>query len=94
MAPTRSIIGFLTPKNFSAVFSNNLTKTPCRFLHKCNRCQNFLGGPAIAIASLAHNKFNCTFGMLLLHHRLLFILFVTPVALFFQNISLSQQLNV
>ncbi|KAI8441003.1 hypothetical protein MSG28_009280 [Choristoneura fumiferana] len=62
MAPTRSIIGFLTPKNFSAVFSNNLTKTPCRFLHKCNKCQNFLGGPAIAIASLAHNKFNYNTG--------------------------------
>ncbi|XP_063366052.1 protein tumorous imaginal discs, mitochondrial-like isoform X1 [Cydia amplana] len=62
MAPTRSIIGFLNPKTLTAVFSNNINKTTCRFVHKCNKCEKFIGGPAIAIASLVHNKFNYNTG--------------------------------
>ncbi|XP_049878697.1 protein tumorous imaginal discs, mitochondrial-like isoform X3 [Pectinophora gossypiella] len=59
MAPTRNILGFLNPKTLSAVITSNISKTPCRFIHKCNKCNNFLGGPAISAAIVHKNlKYN------------------------------------
>ncbi|CAG4961020.1 unnamed protein product [Colias eurytheme] len=54
MAPTRSIIGFLNPKTISTVLNRNLSKTSCRFVHKCNNCNNFLGRP---VATLGNKNF-------------------------------------
>lgn len=60
MAPTRNIIGFLNSKTLSAVFANNIAKAPCRFMHKCNNCEKFLGAPAIT-ANVAHRNVKCKF---------------------------------
>ncbi|CAH2234364.1 protein tumorous imaginal discs, mitochondrial-like isoform X2 [Pararge aegeria] len=60
MAPTRSIIGFLNPKAFSAVFNSNISKTSCRFVHRCN-CNHLLGSPAISVAALSPKNFKNNF---------------------------------
>lgn len=70
MAPTRSVLGFLNPKTLSAVFTNNLSKTPYRFVHKkCGNCHQITSGSILSVASLG-NK-NCKFHMSALHHRYL-----------------------
>ncbi|XP_028159544.1 protein tumorous imaginal discs, mitochondrial-like isoform X1 [Ostrinia furnacalis] len=59
MAPTRSILGFLNPKAITAVISSNLSKTPCRFVHKCsNYCDQYLGAPALSGAVLGRKDFS------------------------------------
>ncbi|XP_072945341.1 protein tumorous imaginal discs, mitochondrial-like isoform X1 [Epargyreus clarus] len=55
MAPTRSIIGFLNPKTLSAVFTSSISKTPSRYVHRCNSCNNFLRGPVVSSVS-SENK--------------------------------------
>ncbi|XP_026736145.1 protein tumorous imaginal discs, mitochondrial-like isoform X1 [Trichoplusia ni] len=57
MAPTRSVLGFLNPKTISTVFTNNILKTPYRYVHGCNNCDIFLGGPIISVASAARTNF-------------------------------------
>ncbi|XP_023948327.2 protein tumorous imaginal discs, mitochondrial isoform X2 [Bicyclus anynana] len=56
MAPTRSIIGFLNPKALCAVFTSNISKTSCRFVHRCN-CSHLLGTPAVSFAALGRKNF-------------------------------------
>ncbi|KAG6446917.1 hypothetical protein O3G_MSEX004649 [Manduca sexta] len=58
MAPTRSVLGFLNPKTFSTVFTNSLSKPSYRFVHKCNSCDRFLGGPGISAVSVANKNYN------------------------------------
>ncbi|XP_068622968.1 protein tumorous imaginal discs, mitochondrial-like isoform X2 [Battus philenor] len=58
MAPTRSLIGFLNPKTISSVFAKNVSKAPCRFLHKCNNCRDFYLSPAIATLGSKNLKYN------------------------------------
>ncbi|KAJ2945197.1 hypothetical protein O0L34_g9267 [Tuta absoluta] len=62
MAPTRNILGFLNPKTLSAVITSNISKTPCRFIHRCNKCDNFLGGAAIS-AALVHKNIKYNIGL-------------------------------
>ncbi|XP_047507837.1 protein tumorous imaginal discs, mitochondrial-like isoform X3 [Pieris napi] len=49
MAPTRSFLGFLNPRTISSVLNSNLSKTSCRFLHKCNNCNHVLGGTLVSL---------------------------------------------
>ncbi|XP_045516976.1 protein tumorous imaginal discs, mitochondrial-like isoform X3 [Pieris brassicae] len=49
MAPTRSFLGFLNPRTITSVLSSNLSKTSCRFLHKCNNCNHVLGGTLVSL---------------------------------------------
>ncbi|XP_034836403.1 protein tumorous imaginal discs, mitochondrial-like isoform X2 [Maniola hyperantus] len=56
MAPTRSIIGFLNPKTLSAVFTSNISKTSCRYIHRCN-CNHLLGSPVVSISALGRKNF-------------------------------------
>ncbi|CAH1634899.1 unnamed protein product [Spodoptera littoralis] len=58
MAPNRSVLGFLNSKTISTVFTNSIVKTPYRYVHGCNNCDKFLGGPAISAASLARKNYN------------------------------------
>ncbi|KAL0829754.1 hypothetical protein ABMA28_003243 [Loxostege sticticalis] len=58
MAPTRSILGFLNPKTITAVISSNISKTPCRFVHKCsNYCDYHLGAATRSGAVLSRKDF-------------------------------------
>ncbi|XP_045778813.1 protein tumorous imaginal discs, mitochondrial-like isoform X1 [Maniola jurtina] len=56
MAPTQSIIGFLNPKTLSAVFTSNISKTSCRFIHRCN-CNHLLGSPMVSVSALGRKNF-------------------------------------
>ncbi|XP_026483250.2 protein tumorous imaginal discs, mitochondrial-like isoform X1 [Vanessa tameamea] len=67
MAPTRSIIGFLNPKTISAVFSSNISKTSCRFIHRCNNCNHFLRNPVVSTVTLGRK--NIKYGELSARHR-------------------------
>ncbi|KAG7305029.1 Protein tumorous imaginal discs-mitochondrial [Plutella xylostella] len=70
MAPSRSIIGFLNPKTFSAVVSNNISKAPCRFVHRCNSCDKYSGGSVLAASTLSNPvlKYNVGIGRQRLFH--------------------------
>ncbi|XP_013149130.1 PREDICTED: protein tumorous imaginal discs, mitochondrial-like isoform X2 [Papilio polytes] len=58
MAPTRSIIGFLSPKTLGSILSTNISKAPCRrFYHKCNNC-DFYTGPIITSIGNKNSKYN------------------------------------
>lgn len=73
MAPTRSILGFLNPKTITAVISSNISKTPCRFVHKCsNYCDYHLGAATRSGAVLSRKDFRRKFYMLSLHHPSVF----------------------
>ncbi|XP_075982006.1 dnaJ homolog l(2)tid, mitochondrial-like isoform X2 [Anticarsia gemmatalis] len=58
MAPTRSVLGFLNPKTLSTVFTNNIVKTPYRFVHGCNRCDNFSSGFVLSASPLCRKNYN------------------------------------
>lgn len=69
MAPTRSILGFLNPKTITAVISSNISRTPCRFIHKCsNYCDPYSRATAISGTILGRKNLKCKFYMLSLHH--------------------------
>ncbi|CAG9782198.1 unnamed protein product [Diatraea saccharalis] len=58
MAPSRSILGFLNPKTISAVISNTVSKTSCRFIHiNSNYCEHYLGAAILSGAGLGHKNF-------------------------------------
>ncbi|KPJ18863.1 hypothetical protein RR48_05801 [Papilio machaon] len=57
MAPTRSIIGFLSPKTLGSILSNNISKAPCRLYHKCNNC-DFYTGPVLSSLGNKNSKYN------------------------------------
>ncbi|XP_026331012.1 protein tumorous imaginal discs, mitochondrial-like isoform X2 [Hyposmocoma kahamanoa] len=56
MVPTRNIFGFLNPKTLTTVFTSNISKNACRYIHKCNKCDHFLIGAAIP-AAVGHKAF-------------------------------------